>query len=153
VTEFGWALAGEDVLVPNIAEEHAAMVERIAADPATMLGDYEIDEADRAVLARRDMAGMLREFGADLGRGGYWGWVDDDLAFTRPWGFDLDEIAVPVEIRYGAKDTLVPRSHGDWLAARVPGATSVVEHAEGHLGDPDEIYHLTRWLVTGQYDA
>ena len=91
---------------------------------------------DQAVLARDDMAAMPREFGADLGRSGYWGSVDDDLAFTRPWGFDLAEIAIPVEIRYGAKDTLVPAAHGQWLAAHVPGASAVVEHGEGHMGNP-----------------
>jgi pimeloyl-ACP methyl ester carboxylesterase len=149
VTEFGWALDGEDVLVPNIEREHAGFVERVAADPASMLGDYEVDAVDQAVMARDDMAAMLREFGAELGRGGYWGWVDDDLAFTRPWGFELAEIAVPVEIRYGARDTLVPAAHGEWLAAHVPGATAVVEHDEGHLGDPDQVVALTRWLVTG----
>jgi pimeloyl-ACP methyl ester carboxylesterase len=152
VTEFRWALDGEDVLVPNIEREHAGFVERVAADPATMLGDYEIDAVDQAVMARDDMATMWREFGEELGRGGYWGWVDDDLAFTRPWGFDLSEITVPVEVRYGAKDTLVPAAHGDWLAKEVPGATAVVEQGEGHLGDPDDVLALTRWLVTGSYD-
>jgi pimeloyl-ACP methyl ester carboxylesterase len=152
VTEFRWALEGEDVLVPNIEREHAGFVARVAAEPATMLGDYEVDAVDVAVMARDDMATMLREFGAELGRGGYWGWVDDDLAFTRPWGFDLSEITVPVEVRYGAKDTLVPAAHGDWLAKAVPGATAVVEQGEGHMGDPDDVLVLTRWLVTGSYD-
>lgn len=151
VTEFRWAVDGEDVLVPNIAREHAAMVERVVADPAALLGDYEISDADREVLARSDMGVMIREFGEDLGRGGYWGWVDDDLAFTRPWGFDIAEIEVPVEIRYGSKDTLVPAAHGAWLAAHVPGATCIVED-EGHIGDPDDVFHQTRWLVTGAYD-
>ena len=153
VTEFRWALAGEDVLAPNIAREHAEMVARTAEDPASMLGDYEIDDADRAVLARDDMAAVAREFTDDLGRGGYWGWVDDDLAFTRPWGFDVAEITVPVEVRYGAKDTLVPVGHGRWLAAHVPGATEEVEEDEGHMGDPDEVGRLMRWLVTGSYEA
>ena len=74
VTEFRWALEGEDVLVPNIEREHAGFVARVAAEPATMLGDYEVDAVDVAVMARDDMATMLREFGAELGRGGYWGW-------------------------------------------------------------------------------
>lgn len=152
VEEFGAALAGEDVLAPWVAKEHAAMVERIAADPATMLGDYGLDESDRAVMARPDIGRVLREFGADLGRGGYWGWVDDDLAFTLPWGFSVSEVAAPVEVRYGVKDTLSPAAHGEWLVAHVPGATAAIEHGLGHMGDPDEVYQLTRWLVTGSYD-
>jgi pimeloyl-ACP methyl ester carboxylesterase len=44
--------------------------------------------------------------------GGVWGWVDDDLAFAKPWGFDLSEIAVPLRVTYGQKDVLVPAAHG-----------------------------------------
>jgi pimeloyl-ACP methyl ester carboxylesterase len=151
VVEFGWALEGEENLRPNIAREHADFVRRVAEDPADMLGGWEIDEADKAVLARSDMAQVIREFGADMAVGGYWGWVDDDLAFTRPWGFDLAEITVPVEVRYGTKDTLVPAAHGEWLAEHVPGATAVVEDDEGHMGDPDQVGRLVGWLVTGRY--
>ena len=153
VTEFGWALAGEDVLVPNIVREHAQMVDRVAEDPATVLGDYEIDAVDREALAREDIATVTREFGEELARGGYWGWVDDDLAAVRPWGFDLSEIDLPVEVRYGAKDTLVPAAHGAWLAAHVPGASCAVEEGMGHMGDPDAVADLLRWLVAGSYPS
>jgi pimeloyl-ACP methyl ester carboxylesterase len=149
VAEFGWALEGEAVLEAELARELAEMAERVAADPATILGDFELSEADRAVLSRPEIAEIIREETEDLVRGGHWGWVDDDLAFTRAWGFDVAEIRVPVEVRYGAQDVLVPPAHGAWLAAHVPGCTSVVEDGEGHMGDPDKVVELTRWLVTG----
>ena len=152
VTEFGWALEGEEVLAPEIEREMREMAERVAQDPAALLGDFDIDQADRAVLSRSDMAGMIREMTEDLVRGGHWGWVDDDLAFTKPWGFELDDVRVPVEIRYGAHDVLVPAAHGAWLAENVPGASAVVEEGQGHLGDPDQVVSLTRWLITGSYD-
>ena len=96
------------------------------------------------------MADVIRESTDDLVRGGVWGWVDDDLAFTKPWGFDLSEISVPVQVRYGARDVLVPAAHGAWLGRNVPGATVVVEQDQGHMGDPDSVVERTRWLVTGQ---
>lgn len=151
VTEFGWALEGEERLVPELSRELAEMGERVAADPSKMLGDdWALDDADREVLSRPDMAPIYRESTEDLVRGGVWGWVDDDLAFTKPWGFELSEIAVPVEIRYGARDVLVPAAHGAWLGRNVPGALVVVEQAEGHMGDPDKVTERMRWLVTGQ---
>ena len=150
VKEFGWALAGEDVLVPELTRELEEMAARVAVDPSKLLGDdWELDEADRAVMARSDMATVLREATAELARGGPYGWVDDDLAFTRPWGFELDEIRVPVEVRYGAKDVLVPAAHGAWLGAHVPGARVVVEDEAGHLADPDKVVELMAWLVHG----
>jgi hypothetical protein len=33
----------------------------------------------------------------------------------------------------------------------VPNATAVAEEGEGHMGDPDRVVELTRWLVTGSY--
>jgi pimeloyl-ACP methyl ester carboxylesterase len=150
VTEFSWALEGEAVLAPELERELREMAERVADDPSKLLGDdWALDDADRAVLARPDMADNIRESTADLVRGGVWGWVDDSMAFTRPWGFDLDEITVPVEVRYGAQDVLVPAAHGAWLARRVPGAIVVVEQAGGHLSDPDTAVDRLRWLATG----
>ncbi|MBI1377574.1 MAG: alpha/beta fold hydrolase [Frankiales bacterium] len=152
VTEFGWALEGVERLVPELERELREMADRVALDPALLLGeDWGLDDADRAVLGREDVAEVTREATEDLARGGVWGWVDDDLAFTRPWGFDVGEIAVPVEVRYGARDVLVPAAHGAWLGRHVPGATVVVEEDSGHLGDPDEVATLLRWLVTGSY--
>ena len=149
VLEFGCALGGEDTLVPYIEKDLADMAARVAEDPSKILGDYELSEADRAVLQREDLAQVIREATADLVRGGIWGWVDDDLVFVKPWGFDVTEITVPVEVRYGLTDVLVPAAHGQWLAAHVPNATVVAEHEQGHMGDPDRIVELTRWLVTG----
>lgn len=150
VKEFGWALAGEQVLAPELGRELTEMAARVADDPAKLLGDdWELDEADRAVMARADIAAVMREATAELSRGGPYGWIDDDLAFTRPWGFELDEIRVPVEVRYGARDVLVPAAHGAWLGARVPGARVVVEHEQGHLADPDRVIELMAWLVHG----
>jgi len=151
VQEFGWALEGASVLVPELERELTDMAKRVEEDPSKILGDeWKVDEADQKVLARADVGAVIREATADLAAGGVWGWVDDDICFTIPWGFELSEIAVPVQVRYGAKDVLVPAAHGAWLGAHVPGAEVVVEDDKGHLGDPDEVVARTRWLVTGE---
>jgi pimeloyl-ACP methyl ester carboxylesterase len=150
VTEMGWAVAGEATLTPSIEKELAASVARVAEDPSKILGDdWQLDEADRAVLARADLGEVIRESSADLARGGAWGWIDDDLAFVKPWGFDVTEVTVPVEVRYGVRDVLVPAAHGRWLGEHVPNAKVVAEEGKGHLGDLDRVVELTRWLVNG----
>jgi pimeloyl-ACP methyl ester carboxylesterase len=64
---------------------------------------------------------------------GIWGWFDDDLAFTRPWGFELDSITVPVVVWQGGQDRMVPVAHGRWLAASLPTARARLLPGEGHL--------------------
>lgn len=151
VKEFGWATAGEDVLVAELEREHADMVQRVAADPTTVLGDFELSESDRAQLARPEIMQVIRESTPEQALNGVWGWVDDDLAFIRSWGFDVGEITVPVLVWYGTTDVLVPPTHGEWLAASVPGCVVKVDGAAGHLGsDPErEIAENMHWLRDG----
>jgi len=40
---------------------------------------------------------------------------------------------VPTFVWQGSEDLMVPFAHGQWLAARVPGATARLQQAEGHL--------------------
>lgn len=54
---------------------------------------------------------------------------------------------MPVTVRYGAQDVLVPAGHGAWLASHVPGATVVVSTEDGHLSDPDTRVEELRALV------
>jgi pimeloyl-ACP methyl ester carboxylesterase len=151
VKEFGIALQGEEALVPALEHEQAAMEARVAVDPSSVLGDFELSDADRAQLARPEFMQIIRESTAEAAANGVFGWVDDDLAFTRPWGFDVSEITVPVLVRYGLTDVLVPRAHGDWLAANVPGRLVKIDDGSGHLGgDPiEEISEEMRWLRDG----
>jgi pimeloyl-ACP methyl ester carboxylesterase len=145
--EFGWAIEGEDRLAEELALEDAKIRETVVENPAGVLDEFDLSESDRAVLGREDFAAVIREFMLESNRNGVWGWVDDDLAFLKPWGFDPTKIAVPVCIEYGTADVLVPASHGDWLAHHVPGA-EVKLNELGHLGDPDaDLVARHAWLL------
>jgi pimeloyl-ACP methyl ester carboxylesterase len=151
VKELGWAIAGEDVLAPELEREHARMRERAVVDPATILDDFDLSESDRAQMARPELLEVRRESVLEQAVNGVGGWVDDDLALVSPWGFDVEVISVPVLVRYGLTDVLVPPSHGDWLAAHVPGCIVKIDEAAGHMGsDPAaEIAETVRWLSAG----
>jgi len=60
-------------------------------------------------------------------------WLDG-LLFGRPWGFLLEDVRVPVFLRYGDADIIVPVDHGRHLASRLPDAELSVHPGEGHLG-------------------
>lgn len=63
---------------------------------------------------------------------GYFGYLDDNLAQARDWGFRVADIRVPVVVRHGELDRLVKVEHGRWLAATIPGARGVFLPDAGH---------------------
>jgi len=131
IDEFGLALQGEEAIRPSHEAEAVGLRNTDAAGliegMATLLPDV-----DRAVLTAEFGENLAANF-AEGFRTGVDGWVDDDLAFVAPWGFSLAEIAVPAFVWQGSEDLMVPFTHGQWLAAHVPGATSRLQQAEGHL--------------------
>jgi pimeloyl-ACP methyl ester carboxylesterase len=151
VKEFGWALAGEDVLTRELQALQQQFEERVGVDPSTILQDVDLSESDRAELARPEIAQILGESTFEWAVNGVGGWVDDDLAVLQPWGFDPADISVPVLVRYGMTDVLVPPAHGEWLAANVPGCIVKVNDTAGHLGaNPEQkIAEVARWLSAG----
>jgi pimeloyl-ACP methyl ester carboxylesterase len=151
VKEVRKALAGEDVLTPSLETLQKQWEERVAVDPSTVLDDFDLSESDRAELARPEAQERIRETTFEQNVNGVGGWVDDDLAILKPWGFDVGTISVPVLVRYGLTDVLVPPAHGDWIAANVPGCLVEIETSAGHLGEnPEEqIAADARWLSEG----
>ena len=87
---------------------------------------------DRAALTG-ELAEYLASSVNAAGRQGIVGWRDDDLTHTRPWGFDLSEIRVPVSLWQGRLDTMVPFAHVEWLAANIAGARAHLVDGEGHI--------------------
>jgi pimeloyl-ACP methyl ester carboxylesterase len=146
IVEFGAAIEGSEPL----ARVLAPWVEALKADPNTALEVLarELPEPDRAVLRRPPVWALIRKSFSESVRQGDCGWMDDDLAFVKPWGFDPAAICVPVRLWQGELDVLVPRSHGEYLAARIPGASFELVPNEGHLLF-DHVPTVMRWLVAG----
>jgi len=147
VKEFGWALESEDRLHRELVLEDEKLRQMVSIDPARILDQFDLPDSDKEVLAREDFGRVLRETIVEQTRSGVWGWVDDDIAFTRPWGFDPATITVPTQVRYGTSDVLVPPQHGEWLARAVPAAVVKLNEL-GHLGDPDaDLVDRHAWLT------
>ncbi len=153
VKEVGWIEAGEETLTRELERHYAEEKERVAVDPSKLFENFDMSDSDRAELARPELQQVIRESVFEAGANGVGGWVDDGLALvSRPWGFDVGQITVPVLVRYGATDVFVPPAHGEWLAAHVPGCVVKVDDDAGHLGsDPViEIREHVRWLRDGE---
>jgi pimeloyl-ACP methyl ester carboxylesterase len=65
--------------------------------------------------------------------GGMGGFIDDDLAGVRAWGFDPADVAAPALFLHGGRDRVVPAAHGEWLARRCPSAQLWLYPEDGHI--------------------
>ncbi|RDI73909.1 putative hydrolases or acyltransferases (alpha/beta hydrolase superfamily) [Gaiella occulta] len=131
VAEFGAALEGEEALFAALDAQRDALANVTAADVAAALGGL-VAGVDLPALEGRLGEWLAATF-REAVRTGVRGWVDDDLAFIRDWGFDLAGIRVPVSVWQGDQDLMVPLAHGAWLAGAIPGARSRLIEGEGHL--------------------
>jgi pimeloyl-ACP methyl ester carboxylesterase len=144
VKEFGAAREGEDALGPVLAP----WVEQSARDPDGVLDALavELPEYDREVVSRPEVRAELWKSIVESVRQGGRGWIDDDLAFAAPWGFVLADVRPEVRLWQGELDVLVPRSHGDYLAERLPNATFELVPGAGHML-LDHWRETLAWLV------
>ena len=130
VEEFGLALEGEDALLPFLETDRAGIIDADVDSVVSTL-DSLLPDVDRAVLNGEVGADLLANLAGGVQE--LYGWLDDDLAFTRGWGFALDEIRVPTYLWQGSADLMVPFHHGQWLAQHIPGVVPHLIDSEGHL--------------------
>jgi pimeloyl-ACP methyl ester carboxylesterase len=131
VESFRAALAG-DTALRTFLERAASWTANVTPDEvAASLGDL-VSEADRSAISG-ESASWLADVFRESVRNGIWGWYDDEVAFVRPWGFDVRNINVPVAIWQGAQDRTTPFAHGEWLASHIPGVHPHLLSDHGHL--------------------
>ena len=123
-------------------DDEAAAREKSRADRERLLGLTAEDLANAfpTLVSPVDAAAFTPELGRYLYEGaheglepGDEGWWDDALAAMRPWGFELEEINVPVQLWHGRHDKFVPFQHGEWLASRIPGVEAHLTEEDGHI--------------------
>ena len=132
VVEFTATMQGEEVLRPLLDAYRPDLLNADADGVLAVLGGL-LPDVDRACLTGEVVedaaASMAESVSVSVD-----GWLDDDLAFAKPWGFDLGALApVRLSIWQGDADLMVPFAHGQWLAGQLPGARVHLLAGEGHL--------------------
>jgi pimeloyl-ACP methyl ester carboxylesterase len=145
VDEFGAANEGEEPLRPYLSAMREGLLTAGAEGMADEMRSL-LPAADLAVL-NGDVLQFMYEWIADGQAAGYEGWLDDDLAFVAPWGFDLGSIAVPVLLVQGRQDLMVPHAHAEWLIKRIPGVEPRLLEDHGHLSLLADLAPVHEWLL------
>jgi len=129
--EFDLILAGEEALLPAIERDRDNLLGVTPAELREAMAPH-LSPTDSAALTAELAEYLHANIAHAIANSGD-GWIDDNLAFVKPWGFELSTIARPVLVVQGGDDLMVPRQHGEWLAANVPGCEARIEEAHGHL--------------------
>ncbi|MEV7525648.1 alpha/beta hydrolase [Streptomyces sp. NPDC091371] len=145
VQEYTTASADPEELAARLIPRAAG----IRKDPRQLLEELrrELTASDRMVVADVGLREMLlRNYREGLRHSAY-GWIDDMLANSRPWGFDPADIRCPVLIWHGELDVFSPVGHSRWLARRIPGATATIDPAAAHFAAFRALPDVLTWLL------
>ncbi len=127
----------------HAAEAGRAVKESYEATAAEY--DPEFTPADLAALT-----GAWSWLGSVVGpamEGGPGGLIDDDLAYVAPWPVDPSQLSAPTLVLHGARDRVVPSSHGEWLARRLPAAELRLGPDDGHISVLNSSAAALDWLA------
>ena len=129
--EFGAAVQGEESIENWMQSNVTAFKNVQGSDLIKSFGGL-IGEADKKALtpqvAELDAASYRRALSVS-----YFGWLDDDLAFVKSFGFNLGEVNRPVYVWQGDDDFMVPKAHSVWLAKHIPTAKLNFLPGHGHI--------------------
>ena len=129
--EFGAAVQGEESIEKWMQTNATAFKNVQGSDLIESFGGL-IGEADKRALtaevADLDAASYRRALSVS-----FYGWLDDDLAFVKAFGFNLAEVNKPVYVWQGDDDFMVPRAHSEWLAKYIPSAKLNFLPGHGHI--------------------
>jgi pimeloyl-ACP methyl ester carboxylesterase len=132
VEEFTLARAGGPEFDTFIAEGVRSLSETTADNLVSSMAGL-ISSVDEEALFEVDLAAVLAESARHGASSGPDGWIEDDEALMSSWGFSVAEVQVPVSLWHGSDDLMVPRPHGEWLAANLPDVSTHLFGEEGHL--------------------
>ena len=131
VEDFEAAVQGREVYTRLLEKTLPPVFEATPEQLVSAFGGL-VTPVDAAFITG-DFADYLSRVFGRAGVQGIVGAREDGLAIVEPWGFDLQDITVPVAVWQGRHDAMVPFAHGEWLAANVAGATPHLFDDQGHL--------------------
>ncbi len=105
------------------------------ADPAKAM-DRETGHrpvADDELISRPEIRTVCLQSELEAFRPGLEGMSWDTRLITRPWGFNLEEIKIPVTLWHGTADNVTSISMARYMAGKIPGSKTMICEGEGHL--------------------
>jgi pimeloyl-ACP methyl ester carboxylesterase len=109
--------------------------QRRARNPAAAMvrGNGIRPKADDDQLRKPELRDICLHSEREAYRPGLRGMAWDARLLTRPWGFSIEEIRIPVHFWHGTDDDQVPLGVARYIAGKIPGGKITIFENEGHL--------------------
>jgi pimeloyl-ACP methyl ester carboxylesterase len=145
-----YSAASDPAATDSVAQDIIERARHIQEDPEFLLRFLrpELTEPDRRVVEDVGIRSLLTETYAEALRYGADGWIDDVLAFRKPWGFQLSAIGTPTMLWHGEDDVFSPVAHTRWIASQIPAEYCTVELQPGaaHFDAVGVLPRVLAWL-------
>ncbi|UCG22723.1 MAG: alpha/beta hydrolase [Chloroflexota bacterium] len=93
-----------------------------------------VSEPDQRLMAERpELVTLVIDSWGEAFRSGIGGVNHEAGLYTRPWGFQLEQISVKVHLWHGEQDNNVPVSVGRYVAQAIPNCSAIFLEGEGHF--------------------
>jgi pimeloyl-ACP methyl ester carboxylesterase len=152
-----YTAASDPAAINTVAIDLIERARHIRNDPEFLLRFLhpELTEPDRRVVEDVGIRQLLTDTYAEAFRCGAIGWIDDVLAFRKPWGFHLGEIRIPTLLWHGQDDVFSPATHTRWLASQIPTEYRTVELQPGaaHFHAVEMLPRVLAWLKSTSADS
>jgi len=106
-----------------------------AADPAKAM-DRDTGHrppADDQVISQPEVREICLQSEFEAFRPGMLGFSWDVRLITRPWGFPLDKIHIPMHVWHGTDDDATSVGMARYMADKIPGCKITICEGEGHM--------------------
>jgi pimeloyl-ACP methyl ester carboxylesterase len=87
---------------------------------------------DREIISQPEIKAMLMENYREATRHGVQGFAQDSIILSNPWGFQLEDISIPVDLWHGEEDANVSISAARYMAHTIPNCRATFIPGKGH---------------------
>jgi pimeloyl-ACP methyl ester carboxylesterase len=107
----------------------------------------ELANHDKNIIGDIALRRIIAQIHAEALRETADGWIDDVIALSRPWGFDISEIIAPVKLWSGSDDVFSPIAHTHWLAERIGNVELDIAPGAAHFGAVEILPKILAWIA------
>jgi pimeloyl-ACP methyl ester carboxylesterase len=107
-----------------------------------------LSESDKEILTRSEIRTRVKQRVPEATRKGARGWAREVKVILSPWGFNPEDIRIPVHLWYWEDDPAIPPQMGRYLESKIPNTIPHFLAGGGHLSIFDHWGEIIEGLLS-----